>query len=564
MSKEIRKVTGIFLAAVVVYGIMISFFTSTVHIGSDEELYLEMAKSFHYRHRFEFNGETATYNCVLYSVLISFAYFFYSPENILFIVRLIGVITMCSAVFPTWLLARRVLEDEKQALVFSGFTMFLPYMFECGYVMQEILNFPIFMWAVYFLYLAVETEGEKRNYLWIVLGSVFSVLCFFCKSHLFFVPVVVNLIFLYRICRRKRELRSIGKLVLYDGVYCVLTAILYLAVLYLNGFEQGSNRYVDQFSHLFPVTWMTIACAVSLSAIYVGLTSFCTGIIPAAAVLFHHKELEGSKKWLADFTLVSCGFMVLETVFLATIPEEGLQLYPHRFLFRYFQMLVPLVFLLFVKVCQKEKSLRNRKIWIFSASVIGICLLYFFFAQGKTTQGIVDGFVFLVLENLSEYFMPYADVIVTAAAGCALLLLWRRGKKDKDTAGMFMKCGTAMVIALWLLNCVQLPVYNNIVAEGKTIQKDGIQIADYLNEEGYELVYYVNPTNGERYPRNFYGYIKQQYKVIEKTDVQEIASRGENTVFLALFSEEMMQEGLRQIDLDTEKLAVYAVEKAAE
>ena len=78
------------------------------------------------------------------------------------------------------------------------------------------------------------------------------------------------------------------------------------------------------------------------------------------------------------------------------------------------------------------------------------------------------------------------------------------------------------------------------------------------------MVYYVNPTNGERYPRNFYGYIKQQYKVIEKTDVQEIASRGENTVFLALFSEEMMQEGLRQIDLDTEKLAVYAVEKAAE
>ena len=40
---------------------------------------------------------------------------------------------------------------------------------------------------------------------------------------------------------------------------------------------------------------------------------------------------------------------------------------------------------------------------------------------------------------------------------------------------------------------MQLPVYNNIVAGGKVIQSDSIQIANYLNEKGYDFVYYIDP-----------------------------------------------------------------------
>ena len=48
MRREDKQVLFLFLAAVVVYGIIVSFFTSTVHIDVDEELYVALARSFHY------------------------------------------------------------------------------------------------------------------------------------------------------------------------------------------------------------------------------------------------------------------------------------------------------------------------------------------------------------------------------------------------------------------------------------------------------------------------------------------------------------------------------------
>ena len=75
-----RIILGIYLIAVIVYGIIVSLFSSTVHVGVDEELYLTLAKSFHFAGQFEINGEIVDYNCVLYSMLISVAYFFYNPN----------------------------------------------------------------------------------------------------------------------------------------------------------------------------------------------------------------------------------------------------------------------------------------------------------------------------------------------------------------------------------------------------------------------------------------------------------------------------------------------------
>ena len=85
MTKETRKITGIYLISVLIYGIFVSFITSTVHIGCDEELYLELAKSFHYSGSFRFDGAPATYNSVLYSVLLTFTYFFlFSGTDIIY------------------------------------------------------------------------------------------------------------------------------------------------------------------------------------------------------------------------------------------------------------------------------------------------------------------------------------------------------------------------------------------------------------------------------------------------------------------------------------------------
>lgn len=556
MKQDTTKLIVIFLAAILIYGVVVSFFTSTVHIGSDEELYLEMAKSFHYIGRFDFNGEPTTYNCVLYSILISFSYFFYSPEKILFLMRLIGVITMCSSIFPIWLIANRVLEDRNWALLFSAFTLCLPFMFESAYLMQEVLSYPLFLWTVYFLWRM--NEYSYKNIRWILLSAVFSVACFFCKTHLFFIPIIVNFLFLIEFLHKKEIKSIIRKMLVYDGAYLLFTVILYLGILMINGFAKGSNRYVDQFSHLFPITWRTVLCAVTLSVTYVVLFALSTGVVPMVSLILNYNKFVERKKWFLYFTLASCFFMVFETVFLATIPEEGLQIFPHRFLLRYFQMLIPLVLLLFTKLCQDTREVISKKVWICAELTLFVCILYFVVMQGKTTQGIVDGFVFLILENFAHYFIPYGDVIVIIFAGVFLTLLWKVQNNIKRNGNkLLLKIGFALFGILWMINCVQLPVYNNIIAGGSIIQEDSIKIANYLNDGNYEFIYYIEPKNGERYPRNFYGYVKQSFQVIEEQNVDTVLDTQKKIAFLAVADQEIQDNDIQKVNLQTEKLNLY-------
>lgn len=64
--REFYKISGMFLLGLAAYGTIIAFFTSTVYVTADEELYVALAKSFHYTGSFEVNGKMANYNCILF------------------------------------------------------------------------------------------------------------------------------------------------------------------------------------------------------------------------------------------------------------------------------------------------------------------------------------------------------------------------------------------------------------------------------------------------------------------------------------------------------------------
>lgn len=559
MKQDKKKIIGLFFVFIIIYGFIASFFTATVHIVADEELYVGLAKSFFYNRNFVYDGEIVTYNNVLYSMLISLAYLFYSPERILFIQRLIGVIMMCSAIFPIWLLAAKVLENRKQAIYISILMMFMPYMFDTSYLMQEVLSYPLFCWTVYFLYL-VNEESEKYKKRAIFLSAVFSVLCFFCKSHLFFIPFIVNVLFFFKMFRN-HKIKVLKIAILYDGTYGILTLILSFLVLAMNDFTQGNNRYADQFSHLFPITGMTVVCAIFLSVFCIVLFFLSTGILPMSVILFNRREVTGSRRWLLDFTLLSFVALVFETVILSTIPEEGLQFFPHRFLFRYFFMLVPLIAILFVKLIQNKEIFKERRMWTFAEIIVIMCIIYFILIKGNSTQGIVDGYVFLFLINISKYILPYGDALFVAFMGLAFLIMFLLNKKEKNCLRLVYCSSVIMVLFLWLINCVQLPVYNNVIAGGNQIQSDSIKIANYLNEENYDYVYFVRPESRERYVQNFYGYIKQQYQVIDKYEISAAANISKKTAILCSTEEEIQVQGLQRINLETEKLDLYIVKE---
>ena len=78
----------IFLFAVLFYGIIASRMTNAMFLKNDEELYVNMARAFFFEHNFSRGYEIINYSCVLYPIIISVAYFLYSPENITFLMRI--------------------------------------------------------------------------------------------------------------------------------------------------------------------------------------------------------------------------------------------------------------------------------------------------------------------------------------------------------------------------------------------------------------------------------------------------------------------------------------------
>lgn len=559
--REKLRIILLYLSAVLIYGIIVSFFTSTVHIDVDEELYLALAKSFHYRGRFEYGNQLVNYSCVLYSMLISLAYFFYSPETILFTMRMIGVITMCSAVFPVFFLSKNVLSDEKRAFLISAFVLIMPYMFDSAYLMQEVLSYPLFLWTLYFLYQTFERE-DSRNKAFPVLAAIFSVLCVFTKTYLFFVPITLNLCSLYCVIKRKNGKEYILDTVLYDVIYFISFIGFYFLLLVINGFESGSNHYSGQFSKLFPLDLRTLIFGVIGCVIYLAFFVINTGLF-SVGVMFCRQRSEKQKSWMTSFVSASIVFLVLEIVFMVVLTEEGKGSLPHKFLFRYFQIFVPILLIWFFKYSKEYHLMKSYKFLIAMEVILGIALLYFLFMKGDTRQAIIDGHLFLFIENLTEYIMPYADALIIAFLMLTLLVFYIIFHQKVEDMNLFIKTGVAGMIVFWCIEIVQLPYYSNIIAEGKQVESDSIRIAQYLNENNYESVYYVYGDVQEKnsYLRNFYGYIRQSYEIIPRSEMKQALCREDQQKTALLSPIKVLDDvpELQQADLGNEKLFLYTL-----
>ena len=152
----------IYIGAIAIYLFSAVRMSVPVHLEVDEELYLAMAKSFHETGSFQKGYEYINYSCVLYPMLISLGYYFYRPETIMITLRMINVIVMCSAVFPVYLLSKKILTGKK-AILIAVFSMLIPDMIDSVYLMQEVFLYPVLMWCFYFIYMDFEKGIFYKN-----------------------------------------------------------------------------------------------------------------------------------------------------------------------------------------------------------------------------------------------------------------------------------------------------------------------------------------------------------------------------------------------------------------
>ncbi len=543
----------IFICGLLLYGLVASRMTGPGFFNVDEELYQSMAKSFFYEGHFAKNYNILSYNCVIYSILISIAYFFYSAENIIFIMRFIGVIVMMTSVFPIYLLSKEVLKSKSKAILISAFSILIPEFMLTIYLVQEVLCYPVFLWIAYLVYLKVTREKSK-----IIDMSLIALLAliFFIKSY----AIVFAGAYFGTLCLIELKNKNYKKLGSYiaQGLSCLVIILIGIFLIRaVNG--EGVNHYSNQISQIFPLDLNKIIAFFYGNFYYSVLFLYCIGFLPVLIPLFKFKSYDEKDRKFIMFLLLSALFTIIEAATIVFIPEEREKLYPAKFCYRYLAPIFVPLLIMFLK-CKKE----NVKISKGMIGVYLIALLYlgWYYLGGEDWVTAIDASVLFVIQMLCEIIhlrrLKVLGVVFAVLVVIGMILVNKKEKLQK----IYMVFLVIGCIIIFPMHYRQHSRYLNTGRMGVMLKPDFVTTSEYIGRE-YDKVYLIVDEEELSFcMRSFFAYSKSDFELIQQFEGDrniEVNNRKIALIVADNFKGNI--EGATKVDLDTNYIHVYVVEE---
>jgi len=488
-----------FLVAVIVYGIAASQMNSTRSRLLDEAIYISMARTFFYDGNFMRGGVPIGYDCILYSMIISVAYFFYSPESILTTMRLIGVVIMCSAVFPAYFLAERILGDRRKSVIIAGLSLLIPSMTLSYYMYQEILFYPLVLWFLNYFY---KTAGSGLLRCSAVIGALIYLLY---NTKTIAIYVLVAYLF-YLVVECALFNRDFRRMLIRALVVCTVFAALFVFVRVciraMNGFAAGSSHYdaqiLESVMALFSDPGYYLPQVLRGIALYVYYTMLSVLAFPFLLAAYGYKTLNDTDKRLVLFVLlcIACAIaLIVGGIFLLEDSHSTTPRFHSRYYFAFF---IPL----FVYCMKISPGVLKYSPAVYA--VLAALLLFPFIVRDGFVffSSYVDNYLFAVLRGVHEA-LGKANAIVFlavlfAAYGVFVLALPFFARRS-------IVRSNSLVVAL-LAFFVILNVMNNVVVLGYTSSNE---MEQRIDEDALALGRFVVANDGaSAFIDQDYGYLR--------------------------------------------------------
>ena len=100
----------------------------------------------------------------LYPLLLAPLFGALNPPEAFRAAHVLNAFVMASAVFPAYLLARQVV-NRAWSLAVAALNVLVPWMILAAFVMTEVVAYPVFLWALLALQLAVAEPSRRRDLL---------------------------------------------------------------------------------------------------------------------------------------------------------------------------------------------------------------------------------------------------------------------------------------------------------------------------------------------------------------------------------------------------------------
>lgn len=390
-----KKAVFLLFGALVLTKILLSFFIPVPLGFSDSLSYFENAKSIFEAHALTDLQDLLNSNYPpLYPLLLSIAYIFNDMNLAFFIMKIIGAVLSSLIVFPAFLLAKEFF-TEKKSILLAAIIALLPPMFSFTfYVLAENLFYPLFLFAVYFIYKAF----SEQSITWDIFAGIFVGLTYLTKTIGIVLFPLIILLTVWHLLKDKKWLIIKSKCLLIGAALLTILPLLITKGLTrgfsLIGILGYSHEVARSTSHLNNKIIWTL-----LYSNYLILAAAILLFIFSIQFIYQYKHLDEKTKLFLEILCLA----TIAIIFLAANNGSyAVNFRDQRMIGRYVESVLPLFIITGFMSIDRIKKL-SKKWTIFTAIFLG-----------GTTYFTLDN-TFFPINNTSLTHLGIVSYIVESA-----------------------------------------------------------------------------------------------------------------------------------------------------
>ncbi len=366
-------VVGLFLAETV-FRFLCSNFPIGVRTYKDELNYFQIAKSIWNSHSLSVYGIGTRFQKILYPILISPAFAIKNSYVRMKVINLLNSAIMSSSVFPGFLFAKKISNNNKRVIALSLLIwFFLPDLCFSSTFMAEILYLPLGLWEIYFLTDLLLEENKKKQFIFSLLLGGFSFLLYIAKEDGLIFMAAYAVMCVYLSIRDKSYIsffrRCAGLFLGFGVTYLPFRLILF----------HGLNNYyatvtLDHVGTHYKLEFFFYALAIHLIFILFAWMFFSI-LLPG--VFFD--KLSKEQKISYIFLMICMIINAISITFAITVKEDLGVAVPRQHMRYYVPLFFPVFVLLFCaleKTSDKEGVIK-KKIFLYIAAAVFLTAFVF-------------------------------------------------------------------------------------------------------------------------------------------------------------------------------------------
>jgi len=363
--KKVFKQIILFYLVIVLLKILLSSLIPAPSAYSDSYVYMKLARSFFFDFDFTIHSLKVNIYPPLYPLVLSISYIFKDMTVVYFLMKVINALISSLIIFPAFLLSKEFL-SKKKSLIIALLISIIPSNFSfTPYIMSENLFYPLFLFAIYFIYISYKSE----KYRYPILAGLFIALSILTRSiGLSLIAILILSSFILILFNKSNGRKIIKKTLIILLFFLIIISpwIIKNIVDYGSIFSAFFSNYSNEAK--------SIVTNLPFTAYIIRFLMYVPFLILSSLIIFPLKSLSAINKKNLIFSVLFVVSLFVALVIAANHGARGsiyfFELFRGRYIGRYIAYIIPLIFIGgFIGMNRREIS-KKVTIVIFSILLI--------------------------------------------------------------------------------------------------------------------------------------------------------------------------------------------------